>query len=67
MSDVEGFELDADEARMVALFLAFLRRLDPPQRRALGVFFDAMADRLNPLDAADWWVMTGETPKRAAR
>jgi hypothetical protein len=67
MSDVEGFKLDADEARTVALFLAFLRRLDPAQRRALGVFFDAMAHGLNPLDAADWFVMTGGTPKRPAQ
>jgi hypothetical protein len=52
---------------MVTLFLAFVRGLDPAQRHALAAFLDAMASGLDPLDAADWFVMTGETPKRPAR
>lgn len=67
MSELQSRALDAEEERMTALFLAFLRRLDPAQRRALGVFFDSMAHGLNPLDAADWFVMTGGTPKRPAQ
>ena len=51
---------------MVTLFLALLRGLEPAQRQALAAFLDAMAHGLDPLDAADWFVMTGETPKRAA-
>ena len=67
MSDGEGFKLDTDEARMVTLFLAFIRGLDPAQRHALAAFLDAMAHGLSPLDAADWFVLTGEAPKRPAR
>ena len=67
MSDGEGFKLDTDEARMVTLFLAFIRGLDPAQRQALAAFLDAMAHGLNPLDAADWFMLTGETLRRAAR
>jgi hypothetical protein len=67
MSGVEGYALDTNEARMVTLFLAFVRGLDPAQRQALAAFMDSMAHGLNPLDAADWFVMTGETPKRPAR
>jgi hypothetical protein len=66
MSGVEGYALDTNEARMVTMFLAFVRGLDPAQRQALSAFLDAMAHGLNPLDAADWFVMTGETPKRPA-
>ena len=49
---------------MLALFLAFVRRLRPGQAHALAAFMDSMAQGLNPLDAADWWVLTGETLKR---
>lgn len=66
MSGVDGYTLDADEARMLTLFLAFVRGLDPAQRQALSAFMDSMAHGLDPLDAADWFVMTGETPKRPA-
>ena len=67
MTGAQGFRLDTDEARMVTLFLAFVRGLDPAQRQALAAFLDAMAHGLDPLDAADWFVMTGESPKRATR
>jgi hypothetical protein len=67
MSAPQGFKLDAEEARMLTLFLAFVRGLEPVQRQALAVFLDAMAHGLDPLDAADWFVMTGETSRRAAR
>ena len=67
MSDGEGFTLDTDEARMVTLFLAFVRGLDPVQRQALAAFLDAMASGLDPLDAADWFVLTGEPTRRPAR
>jgi hypothetical protein len=67
MSAPQGFKLGADEARMLTLFLAFVRGLDPVQRQALAVFLDAMAHGLDPLDAADWFVMTGEAPERPAR
>ena len=67
MTGAQGFKLDTDEARMVTLFLAFVRGLEPAQRQALAVFLDAMAHGLNPLDAADWFMLTGETLRRAAR
>jgi hypothetical protein len=62
MSD--GFTLDPDEARMVTLFLAFVRGLEPVQRQALAAFLDAMASGLDPLDPADWFVLTGEPTRR---
>ena len=67
MSDGEGFKLDTDEARMVTLFLAFVRGLEPAQRQVLAAFLDAMASGLDPLDAADWFVLAGETPRLPAR
>ena len=66
MGDMRFRARDADELRIVALLLALVRRLDPAQRQVRAGFLDAMASALDPLDAADWWVLTGETPKEAA-
>jgi hypothetical protein len=49
---------------MVTLFLAFVRGLEPVQRQALAAFLDAMASGLDPLDPADWFVLTGEPTRR---